>query len=152
MTEADVEGTRRRAALRGQEGVARWRIKTGIWCARLYAVVAAVPALASILWGGATVTTVVFSLVYAGVVTVLSVRIARGSRRSAIALLVMFVLDKVMAFASYGPRGLYQGSLIAVIIGFGLVQGVWGTSILRDVELQRAADAGPAPAPVDAAP
>jgi hypothetical protein len=142
MTTSDVAATRRRAALRGEEAVANWRIKTGTWAARVYAVVCAVPALAAILWHGpATAFVIAYSLVTAGLVLWASFRIARGGRTAAIAVLAFFVLDKALAVLSYGWQGLYQGLLIAAIIAFGLVQGVWGTSRRRAIAAEQARDA-----------
>jgi hypothetical protein len=139
MTTPDVAATRRRAALRGEEAVANWRIKSGVWAARLYAVVRAVPALAALLWqGSASVAVIVYSIITALLVLVASFRIARGSRRAAIAVLAFFAFDKVLAVATYGWRGLYQGLLISAIVAFGLVQGVWGTSRRRTIAAERA--------------
>src|SRR5690348_12948127 len=141
MTTSDVAATRRRAALRGEEAVANWRIRTGAWAARLYAVVRAIPALAALLWQGpATVPVMVYSIITALIVLVASFRIALGSRRAAIVVLAFFVLDKALAIVTYGWRGLYQGFLVAAIIAFGLVQGVWGTSRRNAIAAERARD------------
>lgn len=139
MTSSDVAATRRRAALRGEEAVANWRIKTGAWAARLFAVMCAVPALSAILWSGpATGIIIAYSIVTAGLVLWAAFRIAKGGRAAAIAILALFALDKAFAVVSYGWRGLYQGLLIAAIIAFGLVQGVWGTSRRRAILAEQA--------------
>jgi hypothetical protein len=142
MTNPDVAATRRRAALRGEEAVADWRIRTGTWAARVFAVVSAAPALAALFWQGpASVGAMVYSMIVAVAVTVASFRIARGSRWAAVAVLAYFALDKLMAVATYGWRGLYQGALIAAIIAFGLVQGVRGTYRKRSIATVRAREA-----------
>ncbi len=142
MTTSDIAATRRRAALRGEEAVANWRIKTGVWAARIYAVVRAAPALLALPWHGAPVIAMaVYMILSAIVVFWASFRIAIGSRRAAIAVLAFFVLDKVLAIFAYGWRGVYQGLLIAAIIAFGLVQGVWGTSRRRAIAAERAQEA-----------
>jgi hypothetical protein len=147
MTSSDVTTIRRRAALRGEEAVANWRIKTGTWAARLYAVMCAIPALAAILWSGqATGIVIAYSIITAGLVLWASFRISKGGRTAAIAILAFFALDKAFSVALYGWRGLYQGLLIAAIIAFGLVQGVWGTSRRRAILAEQARQA-PAIAP-----
>jgi len=134
--------------LRGEEAVARWRIKAGAWSARVWAVVAAAPALAAILWrSDQTVPTVIVSLAFAALFLGLSFPIARGSFRASIALLSLFAIDKAIAIANYGARGITQGLLVSLVIVFGLVQGVWGASSLRRVQRERTSlqsDAAPA--------
>jgi hypothetical protein len=146
MPTSDIAATRRRAALRGEEAVANWRIKTGAWTTRLYAVVSAAPALAAILWSGpATGFVIAYSIVTAGLLLWASFRIARGGRAAAIAVLAFFAIDRLVAVASYGPRGLLQGLLIAGIIGFGLIQGVWGTSRRRSIIAEQSREAATIP-------
>src|SRR5262245_21984726 len=138
MTERDVEATRRRAALRGEEAVARWRLKSGAWSARVWAVAAAAPALKAVLWPSTqSVPTIIFSLVVAAVFVWLSFAVARGNVRASVALLALFALDRAMAVANFGARGLTQGLLVSVVIGFGLVQGVWGVYALRRIKHKR---------------
>ena len=147
MTIDDVAATRRRAALRGEEAVATWRIKTGVWGARLYAVVQAIPGLGAILWHGpATTFILTHSILTAAVILAVSFRIARGSRWFAIALLGFFLFEKWLAFSRFGWTGLFNGWLIAVAIAFGLVQGVWGTSRRRAIARERAGESVSAPA------
>jgi hypothetical protein len=141
MSSPNVEATRRRGALRGEEAVAAWRIKTGTWAARAYAVVRAVPALAALFWQGpATLLVIVYSLLTAGIVLFASFRIASGSRRAAIAVLILFALDKLFAVVAYGWPGVIQGLLITAIIAFGLIQRVWGTNRLRTIAAERKRD------------
>jgi hypothetical protein len=149
MTTTDVAAARRRASLRGEEAVAQWRIKAGAWAARLYALVQAVPALGAILWSGpATTFILTYSILTASVILALSFRIARGSRRVAIGLLGFFLFEKFLAVSRFGWRGLYSGLLIAVVIAFGLVQGVWGTSRRAALDREQAREAGSVPAPL----
>jgi|SRR5437763_14570522 len=148
MTETDVQATRRRAALRGEEAVARWRIKAGAWSARVWAVVAAAPALAAILWpSGQTVPVIIVSLAFAALFLGLSFPISRGSFRASLAMLALFAVDKGLAVASHGIVGVTNGLLVSVVIVFGLVQGFWGASSLRRIQRERSAsqsDAAPA--------
>jgi len=141
MSSPNVEATRRRAALRGEEAVAAWRIETGAWAARAYAVVRAVPALAALFWQGpATLLVIVYSLLTAAIVVIASFRIASGSRRAAIAVLILFALDKLLAISAFGWPGILQGLLITAILAFGLIQGVWGTTRLRTIAAERKRD------------
>ena len=141
MPPNDIAATRRRAALRGDAAVAEWRIKTGTWSARLYAVVQAVPALGAVLWGGPeTVIILIYSVGTSLVLLGASFFVARGSRIAAILLLGFFSFEKLLAFSRFGWRGLYSGILIAIAIAFGLVQGVWGTAQRRAVANARQRD------------
>ena len=141
MTAPDVAATRRRAALRGEEAVAAWRIRTGTWAARLYAVVQAVPALGAVLWRGpASGIILVYSTATALIILAVSFRIGRGSRLAAVALLAFFILEKLLAVTRFGWRGLFSGILFAAAIGFGLIQGVWGTSRRRAIAAERMRD------------
>jgi hypothetical protein len=69
-----------------------------------------------------------------------SFRIASGSRRAALGVLIFFALDRVFAILEHGWQGLFQGLLIGAIIAFGLIQGVWGTSRRRAIAAERARD------------
>ena len=141
MPPNNIEATRRRAALRGETAVADWRIKTGTWAARLYAVVQAVPALGALLWGGpATAIILMYSIATSLVILGVSFLIARGSRIAAIFLLGFFTLEKLLAFSRFGWRGVYSGILFAVAIAFGLVQGVWGASRRFAIAKEQASD------------
>jgi hypothetical protein len=133
MTE--ITDTHRRAALRGRESVARWRIESGVWAGRLlallYAVLALVPMVASggRLWG----TTILFLLIAAGIFYAAE-RTRAGSRVAACALVAMFVLAKLV-----DARPLWAGALWSLIILGALANGVWGTFALaatrRDAHL-----------------
>src|SRR5260221_3170595 len=103
----DPTGTRLRANLRSRESVARWRLKSGAWGARVYAAVLAVPALGALLWTGpATGFTIAWSLTLALIMLAISFRIAQGRRWATVAALVAFVLDRVIAIliGGVGPH------------------------------------------------
>lgn len=148
MTTPDVEATRRRATLRGAEAIARWRMRTGAWAARVYAVFAAVPALIALFWGGEMIISItVISIVFALIAVFISFRIARGSLRAAIAMLAIFVAERGLSYAASGWHGLYQGVIVTAVVAFGLVQGVWGAATLQSIERERAAESVPVRAP-----
>src|SRR2546423_763700 len=131
----DPTGTRHRANLRSRESVAHWRLKSGAWGARVYAAVLAVPALGAVLWTGpATGFTIAWSLALALIMLAISFRIAQGRRWAAVAVLVAFVLDKVIAILIGGISTIFNGLVVSLIIGFTLTQGVWGAYALRSVE------------------
>jgi hypothetical protein len=119
--------------------VARWRLRTGTWAARVYALVLGVPAVAAVLWRGSIVTaTAVASVVLAVAVLGASFPIARGRRWAPVAVLVLFALDKAMVVAQAGLAGLWSGIALNAILAFSLAQGVWGAYALFAVERQRA--------------
>jgi hypothetical protein len=135
----DVAATRARARLRGQESVARWRLRTGTWAARAYAVVLILPAAAAVLWRGSVVpATAGASAVFAALVLGASFPIARGRRWAAVAVLAFFALDKLAAIAQAGAAGVWNGLVLNLILGFSLAQGVWGAFALAAVERERA--------------
>jgi len=135
----DLSATRARARLRGDESVARWRLRTGTWAARAYAVVLVIPAGAAVLWRGSVPTaTSVASVVLALLVLGASFSIARGRRWAAVAVLAFFALDKLAAVAQTGAAGLWNGLVLHLILAFSLTQGVWGAYALAGVERQRA--------------
>ena len=135
---ADASATRRRAELRGRESVARWRLQTGAWGARAYAVLLSVPALGALLWSGpANGALFVASLTFAGVALALSFAVARGRRWAAGGVLAFYATDRLTTVALVGPGVLTQGLLIHVALVFCLVQGVWGAFSLAAVERDR---------------
>jgi hypothetical protein len=121
-----ITDTHRRAAIRGREAVAQWRIKSGVWAGRvfglLYAVLALVPLVASggRLWGIA-----LFLLVIAAGILYAAERARAGSRVAACVLLVLFVLAKLV-----DGRPLWAGALWSLIFLGAFANGVWGTFAL----------------------
>lgn len=135
----DVAATRARARLRGEESLARWRLQTGTWAARVYALLLGIPAGFAVLWRGSVVTaTAVASVIFAVAVLGVSFQIARGRRWAAVAVLAFFAFDKVMMVAQLGLAALWSGVVLNGIVAFGLVQGVWGAYALAAVERERA--------------
>ena len=118
--------THRRAANRGRESVARWRINSGVWAARLFAVYFAVMSILPLLqrsapdWTGATV--LALSAIW---LLVASELLRRGSRIAAIFLLVAFLAAKLATWL-FGGSPIYSGALWSVIIVGALANGVWG--------------------------
>jgi hypothetical protein len=142
MTE--TTDTHRRAALRGREAVARWRIQSGVWAGRLFALLFAVLSILPLLrqqgpdWGSA----IVLALLAAGIVLAAE-RMRRSSRLAACLLLVLFVNAKLSDWLLAGVPW-WHGALLTVIIAGALTNGVWGTFAL--VAVQRdAAQVPPAP-------
>jgi len=139
--DAGVEAMRQRAALRGEEAVARWRMRTAAWSARVYAILVAIPILSAVLFGGpAPIVLTTLTLAVALIIVWISFLVARGSMRAAAALLGLFLFDRIVAFLTLGPRGLSQGIIVMGIVAFGSVQGVWGGWSLRNIERARDAE------------
>ena len=136
--------THRRAALRGREAVARWRIKSGVWAGRLFALLFAVVSIVPLLrsgapdWGSA----IVLALVAVGVI-VAAERMRHGSRLAACVLLALFIVAKLADWLLAGVPW-YSGALWTLIILGALVNGVWGTFALAGVT-RDAASVPPAP-------
>jgi hypothetical protein len=80
--------------------------------------------------GGLTVTA---SLV----LLALSEWLKRGSRAAAVLLLASFLALKV-ALWYVGVAKLWEGALVAAVMVFGFVQGIWGASMLASVRRDRA--------------
>jgi hypothetical protein len=137
--------THHRAALRGREGVARWRLRGAVWAGRVYTVAFALYSIAPLLhregpdWGSAAVL-----LVAALGMAVATIHVGRGSRVAAGALLGWFVLTKLASWLLAG-QPLWHGAIWTLIVGGALVNGVWGTIELTRVR-REAATVPPAPA------
>ena len=129
--------------LLGREGEARWRIASGVWTGRAFALVMLAPVLAKIFFPGRGGRA---NLLYEGGVTVaaalvllgLSEWLKRGSRIAAALLLASFVALK-LALWWVGVTKLWEGAIVTAILIFGFVQGIWGTTILASVRRDRAA-------------
>ena len=124
MTE--ITDTHRRAALRGRESVARWRIESGVWAGRLFALLYAVLALIAMVTSGGRLwgVTIFFLLIAAGIYYAAE-RTRVGSRVAACALVALFVVAKLV-----DDRPLWAGALWSLIILGALANGVWGTFAL----------------------
>ncbi len=137
--------THRRAAIRGEESVAKWRISSGVWAARVFAVLFAATAVFPLLrldapnWGAA----LTLSIIAAGIL-VASELLRRGSRAAAIILFLAFVGAKLGAWLLAGEP-IYQGALWTVVIAAALANGVWGAFALAEVR-RKAAQIPPVPA------
>ena len=141
----EITDTHRRAALRGREAVAHWRIKSAVWAGRLYTILFVVLSIVPLLrrgspdWGSAIIL-----LLFAGGLLYASERLRAGSRAAAIVLLVLFVLTKLVDWL-VGGAPLYAGALWTIIILGALGNGVWGTFALAKVR-REAELVPPAPA------
>jgi hypothetical protein len=133
-----ITDTHRRAALRGREAVAQWRIKGAVWAGRIFALVIVVVWGASLLRKGGPdfLSVVVLALLAAGLLFAAE-KVRHGSRAASVVLLLLFVLIKLLDWLGGTP--IYTGALWAIIIVGALVNGVWGTFALarirRDAEL-----------------
>ncbi len=129
--------------LLGREAEARWRIASGVWTGRAFAVVMLAPVLAKIFFPGRGGRA---NLLYEGGLTVaaalvllgLSELLKRGSRAAAALLLACFIALK-LALWWVGAAKLWDGALVSAVILFGLVQGLWGALMLASVRRDRAA-------------
>lgn len=141
---SETTDTRKRAALRGREAVARWRIRSGVWAGRIFAVLFAVVSIVPLLRSGGPdwASTIVLALLAGGIVFATE-RMRRGSRIAACLLLLLFVAAKLSDWL-LGGVPLWHGALWSVIIAAALANGVWGTFILAAVQ-REAALVPPAP-------
>ena len=126
--------THRRAAIRGRESVAKWRISSGVWAARLFAVLFGVMSVLPLFrrdganWIGAAILALI-----AVWILVASELLRRGSRIAALLLFVSFLAAKLGAWL-VGGEPIYAGALWTVIIAGALANGVWGAFELAAVQ------------------
>jgi hypothetical protein len=140
----EITDTHRRAAIRGREAVAHWRIRSAVWAGRLYAAIFAVLSIVPLFQADqrnwiAVVILVILAIIILGLTELLR----RGSRIAASLLLGAFVLAKLSAWL-LGGEPLWHGALWTVIIAGALINGVWGTFALASVR-RDAATIPPAP-------
>ena len=134
MTE--LTDTHRRAALRGRESVARWRIESGVWSGRLYGVFYGVLAIIPLLSGGKEMLrwgAALYFVILAAGILVTTEQMKRGSRLAACLLFGLFAAAKVSAWLMQG-QSLGSGLLWTVLIAGGLANGIWGTFELAAVQ------------------
>ena len=130
--------THRRAAIRGRESVARWRINSGVWAARLFAVFFAVVSVVPLLqraapnWVGAVILALI-----AIWILVASELLRRGSRVAALLLLLAFLSAKLANWLVAGDP-IYSGLLGTVVVIGALANGVWGAFELAAVRREAA--------------
>lgn len=145
--ETDVINTRRRAEIRGRESVARWRIESGVWSGRLFAVIYAVLAILPLLSGGREAIaweSAASWLVLAVAICIATEQMKKGSRGAASFLIALFVVAKTSAWLLTG-QPLWSGAFWTIILAGGLLNGVWGTFTLASAR-RDAAHVPPAPA------
>lgn len=129
--------------LLGREAEARWRIASGVWTGRVFAMLMVAPVLAKIFFPGRGGRS---NLLYEGGLTVaaalvllgLSEWLKRGSRAAAVLLLMSFIALK-LALWWVGVTKPWEGALVAAALIFGFVQGIWGAVMLASVRRDRAA-------------
>ena len=129
--------------LLGREAEARWRIASGVWTGRAFALVMLAPVLAKIFFPGRGGRA---NLLYEGGLTVVAAAallgasewLKRGSRTAAVILLLSFIALK-LALWWVGAAKLWDGALVSAVLVFGFVQGIWGASMLASVRRDRAA-------------
>jgi hypothetical protein len=143
MTVTPPTDTQRRARIRSRESVARWRISSAVWGARVFAVILAVLSILPLLrrdhpdWISTTILVLLaLSMFVAGEF------LRRGSRTAAILLVIAFVAAKLLSWLGGDP--IYAGALWTIIILGALLNGVWGAFELTAVK-REAATVPPAP-------
>jgi hypothetical protein len=129
--------------LLGREGEARWRIASGVWTGRVFAMLMVAPVLAKIFFpgrGGRSNLLYEGGLTVAGAIVLLGLSewLKRGSRTAAVLLLASFIALK-LALWWVGAAKLWDGALVAAALIFGFVQGIWGAVMLASVRRDRAA-------------
>jgi hypothetical protein len=140
----EITDTHRRAALRGREAEARWRIRSGVWAGRIYTVLFAVLSILPLLRrGGPDWASAVLLALLAGGLLFATEQMRGGSRVAAVVLLALFIATKLASWL-LGGAALWHGALWTVIIAGALGNGVWGTFALARVR-QEAALVPPAP-------
>lgn len=135
--------------LLGREGEARWRIASGVWTGRVFAMLMIAPVLAKIFFPGRSGRSNLFyegGLTVAAAIALLGMTewLKRGSRIAAVSLLACFVALK-LALWWVGAAGLWDGLLVSAAMVFGFVQGIWGARMLASVRRDRAAMKGRIP-------
>jgi hypothetical protein len=131
----EITDTHRRAALRGRESVARWRIESGVWSGRLYGVFFGVLAILPLLSGGSEQQRwgdALYFIVLSASILVATEQMKRGSRLAACVLFTLFAAAKISAWLMQG-QPLSSGLVWTVLIAGGLANGIWGTFALASV-------------------
>jgi hypothetical protein len=130
--------THRRAANRGREAVALWRIKSGVWAARLFAVIFAALSIFPLLQKGAPNWVGTFILVLVAIwILVASELLRRGSRVAAVLLLLAYLAAKLTTWLVAGEP-VYSGLFWNIVIVGALANGVWGAFELKAVQREAA--------------
>jgi hypothetical protein len=121
---------RRRAQLRGDEAVARWRIGSAVWGARLFAALFAVTSTFPLLDGGVPDWGAAGKLFALAVfVFTLGEWTKRGSRIAALLLFAAVIAAKLRSWVFLHERVTY--GLFWTLVLFGAsASGVWGTFAL----------------------
>lgn len=130
MTE--VSDTRRRADIRGRESVAGWRIESGVWSGRLFAVIYVVIAILPMLSGGREARLWMYalaSLVFAAAILYATQRMKGGSRGAACFLIALFAAGKIRTWMLTG-QPLWTDAFWTILLLGGLANGAWGTFAL----------------------
>ena len=122
--------TRRRASVRGRQAVARWRISSGVWGARLYAALFAVVSIFPIVYSGEPQwMSAAILLVLALTVLALSEMLRRGSRVAAVLLVAAVVAAKLRSWL-YAREPLSHGVVWTIVVLAALMNGAWGAFAL----------------------
>lgn len=139
-----ITDTHRRAALRGREAEAQWRLTGAVWAGRIYTILFVVLSVVPMLRrGGPDWISAIVLLLFAAGLLYATERMRRGSRAAAIVLLGLFIATKLADWL-IGGAPVYAGALWTLIILGALVNGVWGTIALARVR-REAALVPPAP-------
>ena len=138
LVTTQLTDTHRRAALRGREAEALWRIKAAVWAGRLYTLLFVVLSIVPLLRRGGPdwLSATVLLIIGAGLLFTTE-RLRHGSRAAAIVLLSLVVITKLADWLLLGAP-LYAGALWTIIIIGAMVNGVWGTVALARVRAEAA--------------
>lgn len=135
MTEpGETSDTHRRAKIRGRESIAQWRIKSGVWASRIFAVMIGVVTILPLVrqTGPDWITAAFFVAVTLGILFA-GYKMSAGNRAAACIVLGLFLLVKLSDW-TVGGQPVWNGLLWTVIIFSALCNGVWGTFRLAQVK------------------
>lgn len=126
--------THRRAEIRGRESLAQWRIKSGVWAARVFAAMIGFVTILPLVrqTGPDWITAGVFFVFAAGLVFA-GQKMTKGSRAAACIVLVLFVVVKVTDWI-FADQPIWNGLIWNVVIFGAMCTGVWGTFSLAQVK------------------
>jgi hypothetical protein len=126
--------THRRAKIRGRESIAQWRIKSGVWAARIFAVMIGVVTILPLVRqsGPDWITAAVFVLLTAGILFAAQ-KMSGGNRTAACIVLGLFIAVKLADWL-FTDQPVWNGLLWTVVIFGGMCNGVWGTFSLAQVK------------------
>lgn len=125
--------THRRAEVRGRLSVAMWRINSGVWAARLFAVIFVVFSILPLLRRETPNIAGTITLALIAIWLLVGSELLRGgSRPASVLLLVAYIAAKLASWLVTGAP-IYSGWLWTFVMGGAFVNAVWGTFELEAV-------------------